>query len=262
MGGERVSRGEQREPDLEKMAEAWVGHSDREGRLSRDFRFCPRCGAELPSDREMGFRCPSPQCGYRGARALVFSKNARFEIREGTLYHYSVGAALFCRFVEEEEDRVLLVRRATHPVGVFTIPSGHWDVTDENPLDAARREVGEETGLEPPPPWRLVSEPNELLEDACRRGSDYHYWHFYEARCHPEAADLKLATDHRRRVIGEWLLPGQDPRSRSAKRAAAVGSRRLRGVGCVKRTVMSGPGKYGAFHAPYAAIAHSAGTCP
>jgi len=202
---------ERREPDLERMAERWVGHSHREGRLSRDFRFCPRCGGELPSDREMAFRCPSPECGYRGTRALVFARNARFEIRAGTLYHYSVGAALFCRFVEEQEDRVLLLRRATHPVGVFTVPSGHWDVSDENPLDAARREVREETGLEPPPPWQLVSEPNELLEDACRRGSDYHYWHFYQARCRPEATDLTLPTDHRRRVIGESDMIGWLP---------------------------------------------------
>jgi len=196
---------------LEEVARTWVGYSHEDERASRDFRFCPSCGGELDRNQEMGFTCPSEACGYRGARSLTFRKDARFEIRDGRLYHYSVGAAVFCRFHEEQQDRVLLLRRATYPVGAFTVPSGHWDVPDLRPLEAAKRELHEETGLESVSAWELVSEANELLEEGCRRGCDFHYWHFYRCSCLPQEADLTLPVDRRRTVIGESDMIGWIP---------------------------------------------------
>ena len=107
---------------LEELART-VGRSHDESKLVEDARFCPDCGkSALDRTKEMGFTCSA--CDYSGVRALTFRKNARFEIKDGRLYHFSVGAAVLCRFMEEAEDRVLLLRRATHPVGAFTIPSG------------------------------------------------------------------------------------------------------------------------------------------
>ena len=50
--------------------------------------------------------------------------------------------------VEDHQVRVLLVRRAVVPgIGLWAFPGGFMDF-DEDPRDAARREVEEETGLQ------------------------------------------------------------------------------------------------------------------
>ena len=94
------------------------------------WRFCPRCaGALEPADG--GLRCTA--CGFAtwansapGAQALV-----------------------------ERDGRVLLGRRGLDPsAGLWDIPGGFLD-EGEDPLDALRRELREETGLE--------IEPLELL---------------------------------------------------------------------------------------------------
>jgi ADP-ribose pyrophosphatase YjhB (NUDIX family) len=203
-------------PEIIRSVVPIVGLSHSDGKLAADRRFCPECGQEsLGETSVMGFTCSAAGCDYSGPRALSFRKNARFRIDEkaGALYHYSVGAAVFSRFHEEEEDRILLLRRATHPVGAFTIPSGHWDVDDDRPQEAAEREVTEETGLESHMlgDWKLVSEPDELVEEGCRRGCDLHHWHFYQTRCGPDQARLRLPTDVARCVIGESDMIGWIP---------------------------------------------------
>ena len=49
----------------------------------------------------------------------------------------------------DEQDRVLLIRQYRHPVGVseWELPAGLLDVAGESPLEAARRELAEETDL-------------------------------------------------------------------------------------------------------------------
>jgi 8-oxo-dGTP pyrophosphatase MutT (NUDIX family) len=195
---------------LEELT-AVVGRSHEDSKLSQDMRFCPSCGKEtLDPSREMGFICRND--GYSGVRALTFRKNARFKIEDGLLYHFSVGAAVFCQFREEADERVLLLRRATHPVGAFSIPSGHWDVDDENPLEAVKREVEEEAGVDCASSWELISEPNELVEEGCRRACDHHYWHFYRCLVAPDVAQLRLRVDRRRhvyrRVRHDWVGAG------------------------------------------------------
>lgn len=161
----------------------------------------------------MRFRCPNAGCGYAGRRVLGFQPDLRFNIVDGRLYHYGVGTAVFCQFGEEDEDRVLLLRRATHPVGAFTIPSGHWDTTDQFPFEGAAREVEEEAGLRLPRwrGWRRASGREELVEEGCGRHADLHYWNFYTARCSPEIAPLALVTNVADGVIGESDMIGWVP---------------------------------------------------
>jgi ADP-ribose pyrophosphatase YjhB (NUDIX family) len=96
------------------------------GRVDR-WRFCPRCATELGHSFE---RVECPSCGF------VAHSNSET----------TVGA-----LVVDGEGRLLLVRRARDPYG------GTWDVPggflneDEHPLDALRRELREETGLEVEP---------------------------------------------------------------------------------------------------------------
>ena len=91
------------------------------------WRFCPRCGAELRTEPGSA-TCPG--CG-----------SAYYANSEPT-----VGALCVDR-----EGRVLLARRAHAPfAGYWDIPGGFLD-EGEHPLDALRRELREETGLEVEP---------------------------------------------------------------------------------------------------------------
>lgn len=95
--------------------------------LSR-WRFCPVCGAEIRV--EEGKRAECPVCGFR---AWASSKPTA------------------CAVVVGDDGRVLLARRAGEPFrGYWDLPGGFLD-EGEHPLDALRRELREETGLEVEP---------------------------------------------------------------------------------------------------------------
>jgi ADP-ribose pyrophosphatase YjhB (NUDIX family) len=95
--------------------------------LSR-WRFCPVCGAELRVENGVQAECPG--CGYR---AWASSKPTA------------------CALVVDGDGRVLLARRAGEVFhGYWDLPGGFLD-EGEHPLDALRRELHEETGLEVEP---------------------------------------------------------------------------------------------------------------
>ena len=95
--------------------------------LSR-WRFCPVCRAEI--EVEEGRRAECPACGFR---AWASSKPTA------------------CAIVTDEQGRVLLARRAGEPFrGYWDLPGGFLE-EGEHPLDALRRELREETGLEVEP---------------------------------------------------------------------------------------------------------------
>lgn len=93
-----------------------------------DVQYCPQCGGteferRIPK-RDDHERLCCTQCGW---------------------VHY-VGPALAAAAILENEGRICLVRRAWEPgKGLWTFPGGFVDL-EENPVEAARREVEEETG--------------------------------------------------------------------------------------------------------------------
>jgi 8-oxo-dGTP diphosphatase len=91
------------------------------------WRFCARCGSEV--ERETGrVRCPA--CGF---------------------IHYANSEPTACALCADERGRVLLARRANEPFkGYWDLPGGFLE-EGEHPLDALRRELREETGLEVEP---------------------------------------------------------------------------------------------------------------
>lgn len=95
--------------------------------MSWQANYCPVCGHGLTDQEVFGrVRRVCPACGF------IFFRDPKV----------AVGVLV------EDGGRVLLVRRAVVPkMGWWALPAGYMEA-DEEPREAARREVQEETGLE------------------------------------------------------------------------------------------------------------------
>jgi ADP-ribose pyrophosphatase len=87
-------------------------------------------------------------------RRDTFAYNGESIVRE---YTDHTGAVAILAM--DEQDRVLLIKQYRHPVRYrdWEIPAGLLDVTDEEPLAAARRELAEEADLQAGR-WNVLSE--------------------------------------------------------------------------------------------------------
>jgi len=92
-----------------------------------EMNYCPRCGYELVDQEAFGrMRRVCPACGF------VFFRDPKVAVS----------------VLLEKRGEVLLVRRAVIPrIGYWALPAGYME-WDEEPRQAALREVAEETGLE------------------------------------------------------------------------------------------------------------------
>jgi ADP-ribose pyrophosphatase YjhB (NUDIX family) len=91
------------------------------------WRFCARCVSEVEHEGER-VRCPA--CGF---------------------VHYANSEPTACALCIDERGHVLLARRANEPFkGSWDLPGGFLE-EGEHPLDAIRRELREETGLDVEP---------------------------------------------------------------------------------------------------------------
>jgi ADP-ribose pyrophosphatase YjhB (NUDIX family) len=91
------------------------------------WRFCARCGSEVMPKRG---RAACPVCGF---------------------VYYAGSKATVCAICVDGRGHVLLARRAYEPFkGRWDLPGGFLE-EGEHPLEAIRRELREETGLEVEP---------------------------------------------------------------------------------------------------------------
>jgi ADP-ribose pyrophosphatase YjhB (NUDIX family) len=147
--------------------------------LSR-WRFCPACGAAVTVENAARVGCS--ECGFR---AWASSKPTA------------------CAVVVDEEGRVLLARRAGAVFhGYWDLPGGFLD-EGEHPLDALRRELREETGLDVEPGDFIGIWMDRYGDDADARATLNLYW---TARV--LGGDAKAADD-----VSElaWFRPDQLP---------------------------------------------------
>jgi len=92
------------------------------------YRYCPVCAQPLKERRVFGRpRSACASCGF---------------------VHFEEPKVAVAMVIRDDQDQVLLVKRGVEPgIGLWAVPSGFLD-SDEEPRQAAMREVREETGLE------------------------------------------------------------------------------------------------------------------
>ncbi|MET9049207.1 NUDIX hydrolase [Streptomyces sp. NPDC002387] len=163
--------------------------------------YCLRCHGESVQWRTAAGRrqCACRSCGHVADRALVLDPEVRWWTdAEGEYWHETAGV-----FVRDVRGRVLLFDRTAFPFGL-TIPAGHVEC-DEQPDDAAERELREETGIAGRPLEHLAR--IRVPGDGCRRGADAHLWHVYRTVAEVDA-DLvvELGPEGSSAV---WLTPAE-----------------------------------------------------
>ena len=114
-------------------------------------------------------------CDATKERSLVIDPAIKSWVDDNRLYwHESAGV-----FVRNPKNQILLFKRTIFPFSM-TVPSGHVDQGEE-PLEAARRELGEETSLATKGLKLREFAQQPIHGDSCRRGCDDHIWHAFVA---------------------------------------------------------------------------------
>jgi 8-oxo-dGTP pyrophosphatase MutT (NUDIX family) len=106
--------------------------------------------------------------------------------------HRSVG------LVVKQDRNILIIERKKFPPG-FALPAGHLD--GDNTVEAAKRELREETGIEA---LELELSLSQTIPNPCRRGVEaYHRWQVF--RVLKWSGELKPSEDEIKSVF--WASP-------------------------------------------------------
>lgn len=162
--------------------------------LEKDGQYCMSCFhgpiRRLLKGTQTYYECKS--CGKVLPRSLVIDHTIEWSVdSDRTYWHSSIGV-----IVINDDRRILTYLRRFYPFAV-TIPAGHIDA-GESSLEAAERELREETGLVAP--LRYIAKFDQP-GDSCRRGCDDHHWDLYACSVHGHS-NIQ-ASDEGEKI--EWL---------------------------------------------------------
>jgi NAD+ diphosphatase len=148
----------------------------------RTWKHCPRCGQQLEHD-ESKVECAN--CGFR---------------------HHAHSQVTACAIVVDDRGRVLLSRRKSEPFADRWDLPGGFVGEGEHPLDAVKRELQEETGLEIEPQDLVGIWMDRYSEDGSGPATLNMYWTARaggtDARPADDVSELRWASPD------EW--PGRD----------------------------------------------------
>ncbi|GAG08715.1 unnamed protein product [marine sediment metagenome] len=87
-----------------------------------------------------------PYCGYRLVRRMLEGRKRLYCSRCGKIY-YENPTPVVAVIARDDEGKILLIKRKIGPCkGEWALPSGFMEI-EESPIEAALRELTEETGL-------------------------------------------------------------------------------------------------------------------
>ncbi len=87
-----------------------------------------------------------PYCGYKLVRKMLEGRKRLYCSRCGKIY-YENPTPVVAAIARDDEGKILLIKRKIEPCkGEWALPSGFMEL-DESPIEAALRELVEETGL-------------------------------------------------------------------------------------------------------------------
>lgn len=100
----------------------------------------------------------------------------------------------------DDDDNVLLINQYRQPIGTrdWEIPAGLLDVAGEPPLEAARRELAEETDL-------VATDWTPLVSMSTSPGGSNEVVHIFEARGLSAAPETHERTDEEAEIVARWV---------------------------------------------------------
>lgn len=160
-------------------------------------QFCLHCHSEnihriIRNGRTL-YKCEN--CNKETPRLLVIDPKIIWWVDKDTrdYWHESAGV-----FLINSKQKILFFERSLYPFAL-TIPAGHVDI-NETPINAAKRELREETGITID--YIQLFSDEDIIGDKCRRGSDNHKWHLYTAKINSPKISITLNDEG---VHAVWL---------------------------------------------------------
>jgi ADP-ribose pyrophosphatase len=116
-------------------------------------------------------------------------------VREYSVHHGAVAVLAI-----DSDDRILVINQYRHPIRTrsWEIPAGLLDVDGEDPLDAAKRELAEETDL-------VADDWSEPLTFFTSPGQSDEHVTLYEARGLHPAPRAHHRTDEEAEIVLRWV---------------------------------------------------------
>ena len=148
-------------------------------------------------------RDPAPEVGsatvFTGKVWDIRSETVRFaggEITREFMAHTGAVAVLAI----DDDDRVLLINQYRQPVRtrMWELPAGLLDVEGEPPLEAAQRELAEETDM-------VAAQWHPLVSPYSSPGGSNEIIHLFEARGLSAAPSTHARTDEEAEIVVRWV---------------------------------------------------------